>query len=86
KSEGYMNDSVSARLDELSTMLRHDLNRDLDFNREDISNFLAEEIASRYYYDRGQIIEQLKSDEDKAKAVEILVDKEKYREILSPKK
>ena len=86
KSEGYMTDSVKTRLDELSGMLKHDLNRDLDFNRKQLSEILAREIVSRYYYDRGQIIEDLKSDEDKAKAVEILSEVAKYRAILSPKK
>ena len=86
KSEGYMTDSVKTRLDELSRMLKHDLNRDLDFNRKQLSEILAREIVSRYYYDRGQIIEDLKSDEDKAKAVEILSEVAKYRAILSPKK
>ncbi len=86
KSEGYMNDSISTRLEELSGMLKHDLNRDLDFHRQQIVEYLGPEIVERYYFDRGEIIESLKSDRDKAKAVEILVDKEKYREILSPKK
>lgn len=86
KSEGYMNDSISTRLEELSGMLKHDLNRDLDFHRQQIVEYLGPEIVERYYFDRGEIIESLKSDRDKAKAVEILVNKEKYREILSPKK
>lgn len=86
KSEGYMTDSVQSRLDELSAMLKHDLNRDLDFNRKWISELVGREIVSRYYFDRGRIIEDLKVDSDKSKAVEILSEAAKYRAVLNPKK
>jgi carboxyl-terminal processing protease len=41
------------------------------------------EIVKRYHYQRGSVIEQLKDDKDLDKAIEILKDKKKYREILS---
>lgn len=60
ETEGYLNDEVQSGLDSLKTLLHHDLNRDLDFNRKVISEYLASEILQRYYYERGAIISSLK--------------------------
>lgn len=85
-NEGYMNDSTKAQFDILEKMLRHDLYKDLDTNRKDISNYIAEEIMLRYYFQRGQIIESLRSDIAIDSAATILHDREKYSSILKPKK
>ena len=42
KNEGYMTDSVAAQFDVLSAMLRHDLDHDLNINREDIIDILRD--------------------------------------------
>lgn len=86
KNEGYMNDSVEAQFDILEKMLRHDLDKDLDTNRKEISEFLAEEIIARYYYQKGQVIEGLRSDLAIDSAVNVLHDAKKYKSILSPSK
>lgn len=62
RSEGYMTDEVAEQFDLLEQMLKHDLYKDLDTHRKPISEILAVEIMTRYYYQRGGIIEQLKSD------------------------
>ena len=85
-TEGYMNDSVKAQFDILEKMLRHDLDRDLDTHRKDISEYLAEEIVMRYYFQRGQIIESLRSDIVVDSAVNILHDEAKYKMTLKPAK
>ncbi len=84
--EGYMNDETKAQIEILEKMLKHDLNRDLDTNREEISKILANEIISRYYFQKGRIIEELKHDVTLDKAVEILSDNKEYSRILSPVK
>ena len=86
EAEGYMTDSVKAQLDVLEGMLRHDLYRDLDFNRKEISSLIATEIQKRYHYQRGATIESLKDDECLDKAAELFSDLTKYHAILSPKK
>ena len=65
-------------------MLKHNLNRDLDNNRKEISELLANEIIKRYYYQKGQIIESLKNDIALDSAAVILNDLNAYRKILSP--
>lgn len=83
ENEGYMSDEVKAQLDTLKKMLTHDLNRDLDHNREEISRYLTDEILGRYYYQRGKVIGSLKSDEGLRKAEEILSNPAEYKKLLS---
>ena len=84
--EGYMTDSVKAQFEVLEKLLRHDLDRDLDTHRKDISEYLAEEIVMRYYYQRGQLIESLRHDVAVDSAVNILHDEAKYKKTLKPAK
>lgn len=86
KIEGYANDSINAQFEILEKMLKHNLNRDLDNNRKEISELLANEIIKRYYYQKGQIIENLKNDNALDSAAVILNDLNVYRKILSPVK
>ena len=86
KTEGYMNDSVEAQFAVLEGMLKHNLDHDLDINRKAIEEILAPEIIKRYYYQRGEIIENLKHDETLDRAAEILNDRQRYNALLSPSK
>lgn len=84
--EGYLNPQVQAGIDSLKSLLHHDLNRDLDFNRKMISNYLSSEILQRYYFERGAIISALKSDMELDSAAAVLQNPSRYKAILSPKK
>ena len=84
KTEGYMNDSVEAQFAVLEGMLKHNLDHDLNINRKAIEEILAPEIIKRYYYQRGEIIENLKHDETLDRAAEILNDRQRYNSLLSP--
>ena len=86
KIEGYANDSINAQFEILEGMLKHNLDKDLDNNRKEISELLASEIIKRYYFQKGQIIESLKSDIALDSAAVILNDLNAYRKILSPVK
>lgn len=83
KSEGYMNDSTSAQFDVLAGMLKHDLNRDLDLNRKNITPYLAGEILNRYYSNRGEIIYSLRDDATVDSAITVLTSP-RYSQILAP--
>lgn len=84
--EGYMTDSVKAQFEILEKMLRHDLDKDLNTNRKEISEYLSEEIVGRYYFQKGQIIEALRTDIVVDSAATVLHDKKKYQSILKPTK
>lgn len=85
EQEGYMTDSVRAQIDILKGMLRHDLNKDLDTHRADISRYLATEIVTRYYNQKGAIREALKYDAGLDSASRIILDPARYRKILGKK-
>ncbi len=86
EAEGYMNDSVSARLASLDTLLRHDYHHDMARSRKEVERLLSNEIVGRYHLRRGEIINSLKTDEGVDEAAAILNDNERYRNILSPAK
>lgn len=83
KSEGYDTPEVQEQMASLKTLLKHDLNHDLDTHRENISRYLAAEIMQRYYFDSGAIAENLRYDPVVAKAAETLNNTDEYRKILS---
>lgn len=84
KIEGYMNDSTKQAFDVLEKLLKHNLSQDLDNNRKAIEEILAPEIVSRYYYERGRIVQTMKSDNGLDAAVKVLNDMAEYRRLLAP--
>lgn len=86
KTEGYMTDSVAAQFDVLASLLKHDLNHDLEINRKEISDLLEDEIAIRYFSDGERVRRTLPTDTVLKEAVTILLDPERYKSLLSPKK
>lgn len=84
QQEGYMNEETTAAIDALTPLLTHNLNKDLDTKRKEISEYLGAEIASRYYFDKGKLIQDLKNDPALKKAEEVLSDKALLSKTLSP--
>ena len=82
ESEGYLTEEAGEAMDALTPLLTHNVNQDLDNKRNEISEYLAGEIASRYYFENGRLIQSLKDDEALKKAKEILSDKEKLNSLL----
>lgn len=80
--EGYMADETTAAFDSLQKLLIHDLDRDLDTHRDEITEYLGSEIVSRYYYDRGKTAYALRTDKALAAARDIL-NSDKYNKILA---
>ena len=54
--------------------------------QEEISDFIANEIVARFYFQRGRIEHQLATDPDIKAAMEILLNSNRYKSILSGKK
>lgn len=81
--EGYMDDSTKAEFARLSTLLKHDLEHDLDNNRKSIETLLSSEIMKRYYFDRGEIENSLIQDKTLDKALEIFTTPGEYERILN---
>lgn len=83
--EGYTTDAA-AEFAALEKKLSHDVDRDFDIFRDDICQLLADELATRYYHQRGSIIQSIKSDSTILRARTLLKDEAAYKKILVPEK
>lgn len=82
--EGYMDDA-SEEYKALEAKLTPDLDRDLERFRPQLTEMIAAEIAKRYYFQRGEMIQNLKSDKGLEKAIEVLGNKALYEDALTVK-
>lgn len=80
--EGYM-EGAEEEFKALEQKLNHNLDRDLETFAEPIKEQIAEDIAVRYFYQRGAIMQRLKDDKDLEKAIEVLTHPTQYKDILS---
>jgi len=83
--EGYYEDA-KAEFEALKNKLTHNVGRDLDINKSYIKQILEADIVAAYYYQAGAIEQGLRFDKQVKKALEIIADQEKYKELLQPKK
>lgn len=82
KKEEYLprlQDKIAA----LKTEYHNEEKNDLKTDAPKIKELLQEEIASRYYYDRGRIANSVKTDEEVQKAIEVLTHQNEYTNILT---
>lgn len=86
KTEGYLNDETKAQIEVLRNLMKHNLGEDLDNNRKGVAELLSAEIVSRYYGNRGEVIQSLKHDDDVDAAVKMLNTPGEYKRLLSPQK
>lgn len=81
--EGYL-DEASETFALLEKQLSHDIDRDFEYFDQRIRELLADELVSRYYYQRGAIIQAIKSDSTVFCARDLLADSVAYRAMLVP--
>lgn len=78
--------SIESYYNQLLKKLEEEKKNDLQKYKAEICSYLASEIAVRYYYQKGRIINMLNEDPDIAMAKSVLLDTQRYNSILSPKK
>ncbi len=81
KQEKYY-DRASSEFDALKVKLAHDKEKDLQTFSNEIKLLLYEEIASRYFYQKGRIQASLYEDMDIKKAVEVLQTPKEYGTLI----
>ncbi|MDE7160896.1 MAG: S41 family peptidase [Muribaculaceae bacterium] len=86
REEGYLNDEATAEMDRLEELLKHDLQRDLELKRPEISQYIAEELMTRYGFEKGRIRTELQNDPGITAALEILGDPARYASMLGKPK
>ncbi len=83
--EGYA-DAVHAELDTLDARLGNNLEAELQTFKPEIVGLINQEVAMRYYYERGGEAQQLKSDSLALEAVALLGDAARYDSLLTAPK
>lgn len=71
-----------AEFELLAKKLGHDKNRDLKKYKNEIVELIEEEIASRYFYQKGRIMKTLEHDNELTKAIEVLKNRQEYLKTL----
>ena len=83
--EGYLEGDTTT-MAALEQKFVPNLERDFDRSKEQIMDLLASEIVKRYYYQSGELIQNLKKDPVLEKAIEVLQNRELYQQTLSKPK
>jgi len=79
-------DLISEEFNLLTEKIRLNKKNDLGNNKEEIKEFLSNEIVSRYYYQEGRIIDELKHDKDIDEALRLFKNMNEYHYLLNPNK
>ncbi len=81
--EGY-EASTDSILNQLTDLLKPDIQKDLQLFRKDITFMLESEIVKRYYFQKGEAEYRLRGDKWVKDALKIIKDKDKMTAILRP--
>ncbi len=76
-------DKAQDEFKSLESKLQYDLRNDLDVFRNDLERVVSMEILVRYYYQRGLIMYNMKSDRFLEEAAGLLGDRKRYDSILA---
>ena len=83
KFEGYYEDTKTD-FENLRNKLKHNVEKDLEFNKETLKECISNDIVTSYYYQKGTIANSLRKDKDMAEAIKLLNSPEEYNKILQP--
>jgi len=85
QSEKYF-DAIESIYNGITRKIENEKNNDVYKFKEELSDFIANEIVARYYYQKGRIEHQLSTDPDVKTAIEILLNSQRYKAILGGKR
>ncbi|MDR1644448.1 MAG: S41 family peptidase [Tannerellaceae bacterium] len=74
--EGYLEENDSTTLKGLETKLTPDIERDFERFKRQIKKVMVAEIIKRYYFEKGELIQNLKDDPALEKALDVLASPE----------
>ena len=76
-------ESVKGQYDEMLKKLSPNKEKDLVMFKKEVNDILKSEILSRYYFAKGRVESMLKNDPDVNKAIEVLQDPARYKQLLT---
>lgn len=85
KEDRYYETAI-AEIEQLRSKIGHNKQRDLQMFATEIMRVIGNEIVSRYFYQKGRIVYDLRYDKEVHSAIEILRNPEGYANILSGRK
>ena len=83
KFEGYYDDART-EFDNLRAKLKHNIEKDLDLNKETLKQVIGNDLVTAYYYQRGGIEHSMRYDKQLKEAIRLALDTEQYNKILQP--
>ena len=83
--EGYYDDA-KPEFEALKKKLRHNVAKDLEYNKQAIKNIINNDLMAAYYFQRGATQNSLRHDKQMDEAMKLIADGERYAKILNPKK
>lgn len=84
KREKYYNE-LKPQLDMIQTKIEENKKNELILYKDQIKQLLEEDIASRYYLERGSVEAGFKYDQEIKQASEVLLNNQQYKKILNHK-
>lgn len=81
--EDHILQPLKSDIEDLKNKIQHHKKEDVINHKEEIRSFLEEEIASRYYYQKGRIESSFKEDPEIKEAIAVLSDASKYQKLLT---
>lgn len=84
KFEGYY-EEAKPEFEALKKKLKHDLAKDLDYNKESIRQIITNDLMSAYYYQRGAVQNSLRTDKQVKAAFDLLQKPAEYAKLLQAK-
>ena len=84
KAEGLLDENTE-EYKKIKKLVEASLHRDLEQYKDEIMQLLQEEIISRYYYQKGRLINSFQQDDALVEAKKILTNPSALKKILSGK-
>ena len=84
EEEKYFGD-IASLYDNMKKKIEEEKSAELQKYKAEISDYLASEIISRYYYQKGKYVDMLRCDPEITAAKQLLLDQNRYKSILSKK-
>ena len=84
EDEQYFKD-ISTLYDSMKKKIEEEKSTELQKYKAEISDYLASEIISRYYYQKGKYVDMLRCDPEISAAKDLLLNQARYKSILGQK-